>query len=133
MSSPGAARRAASVWPLEGAGLAVVRWYDSLRRQGEIAHLRRRGRRVSLPTLAAYGDRIRGPRSRVAVSVSTGLGGAVIRNRIRRRIRGVLDALPPARPPLRLLFVARPPAVSEPYSRLAADVGAALGRLQAGS
>jgi ribonuclease P protein component len=106
-----------------------VRWYDSLRRQGEIAFLRRRGRQIGLPTLAAFGAEERGSRSRIAISVSTSIGGAVVRNLIRRRIRGALDERA-APKPLRILFVARPPAASEPYARLAADVGAALERLR---
>ena len=107
-----------------------MRWYDSLRRQGEIAFVRRRGRQVGLPTLAAYGVEERGPRSRVAISVSASIGGAVMRNLIRRRIRGALDGRLPIARPLRLLFVARPPAATQPYARLAADVEAALERLR---
>ena len=110
-----------------------MRWYDGLGRQAEIAYLRRRGRQAGFGTLAAYGGEERGPRSRGAISVSSTIGNAVVRNRIRRRIRGALDALPPPRPPVRALIVARPPAATEPYARIAADVGAALGRLRAGA
>lgn len=107
-----------------------MRWYDSLRRQAEIAFVRHRGRQVGLPTLVAFGVEERGRRSRITISVSTSIGGAVVRNLVRRRIRGALDAKPPGARPLRVLFVARPPAASEPYARLAADVETALDRLR---
>jgi ribonuclease P protein component len=108
-----------------------VRWYDPLRRQSEIAYVRRRGRQARFATLSAFGSETQGRRSRIGITVSGQVGGAVVRNRVRRRIRGALDAQPPLRPPQRILFVARSPAASEPYARLAADVEAALARLGA--
>jgi len=108
-----------------------VRWYDPLRRQSEIAYVRRRGRQARFATLSAFGAETQGRRSRIGITVSGQVGGAVVRNRVRRRIRGALDAQPPLRPPIRILFVARPPAANEPYARLAADVEAALARLGA--
>lgn len=108
-----------------------MRWFDSLRRQSEIAYVRRRGRRAGLATLAVFGLGADGPRSRIGITVSKAVGGAVVRNRVRRRIRGALDALAPAAQPVLLLFVARPEAAAEPYARLAADVAAAVRRLGA--
>ena len=108
-----------------------MRWYDRLRRPREIAYVRRRGRRFALTTIAAFAGEGAGRRSSVAISVSAALGGAVVRNRIRRRIRGTLDLLAPLEPPLRLLFVARQPAATEPYARLAADVRGAVESLSA--
>jgi ribonuclease P protein component len=107
-----------------------VRWFDSLRRQSEIAYIRRRGRRASLATLSAFGLEADGPRSRIGITVSKAVGGAVVRNRVRRRIRGALEALAQPQPVL-LLLVARPQAAAEPYARVAADVAAALRRLGA--
>ncbi len=104
-----------------------------MRRSSEIAYLRRRGRQAGFSTLAAYAAEGQGGRPRVGITVSGQVGGAVVRNRVRRRIRGALDALPPLRRPLRLLFIARPAAAHESYARLAADVDAALARLGAGA
>jgi ribonuclease P protein component len=107
-----------------------VRWFDALRRQSEIAYVRRRGRRAGLATLSAFGLEADGPRCRIGITVSKAVGGAVVRNRVRRRIRAALEALAPARP-VRVLFVARPEAAAESYARLAADVATALHRLDA--
>ena len=88
--------------------------------------MRRRGQQARFATLAAFGTETKGRRSRIGITVSAQVGGAVVRNRVRRRIRGALDAHTPLHPPTRILFVARPPAATEAYARLAADVNAAL-------
>jgi len=109
----------------------VARWFASLRRSGEIAHVRRRGVRAIVPTLTAFatGDRP-GPRvGRVAISIPKAVGSAVVRNRIKRQLKGALDALPAPKSPLRLVVIVKPEAAAEPYARLAADLGAVLRRL----
>jgi ribonuclease P protein component len=106
-----------------------MRWFGRLRRAGEIAFVRRRGRQAALDTLSAYAAPAAGTPSRVGVTVSKAVGGAVVRNLVRRRIRGALDELPPPASPLRLLFVAKPAAAAVPYGRLAADVATAVGRV----
>ncbi|MGP6158062.1 MAG: ribonuclease P protein component [Vulcanimicrobiaceae bacterium] len=106
-----------------------MRWYGRLRRKGEIAFVRRRGRRVAFPTLAAYAVPARDRRTRVAVTVGKGVGGAVVRNLVRRRIAGALEALGGVERPAVILFVAAPPAAALPYAALAADVASALARL----
>jgi ribonuclease P protein component len=108
-----------------------VRWYGRLRRSGEIAFVRRRGRQAALSTLSAYAAAETVGGSRVGITVSKAVGGSVVRNLIRRRIRGALEALPVPERPVRLLFVAKPAAAAAGYSRLAADVAAALARVAA--
>ena len=92
--------------------------------------MRRHGRRAGSASLAAYALEARDRRTRIAVTVSKGVGGAVVRNLVRRRIVGALDALggvPGA--PAMILFVAQPLAAEVPYARLAIDVASALSRL----
>jgi ribonuclease P protein component len=104
-----------------------VRWFGALRRSGEIASVRRRGRAASFAGFSVFAA----PGSRetlVCVSVSKAVGGAVVRNRVRRRIRGALEALPAAATPVRLLFVAKPAASALSYERLLGDVRTALER-----
>jgi ribonuclease P protein component len=104
-----------------------VRWYDSLRRRAEIAFVRRRGREAVFPTLSVHVAEPAGPRPRFGVTVSARVGKAVVRNLVRRRIKGALDRLPPPSNPVRALFVARPAAAEASYERIAADVARALG------
>jgi ribonuclease P protein component len=108
-----------------------VRWYDRLRRSSEIAFVRRRGKPAGTESLVAYGLADPAGRTRVAVTVATTVGGAVIRNLVKRRIRGALDVLGRPPVPLRLVIVAKPAAAALAYDRLAKDVASALERLGA--
>ncbi len=106
-----------------------MRWYRSLRRSGEIAFVRRRGRSAGEATIVGYAAlRDRAP-SRIVVSVAKAVGCAVVRNRVRRRIKGALDVQPVPPAPLRLVLIARPAAATETYGRIERDVAALLARL----
>jgi ribonuclease P protein component len=100
-----------------------VRWYERLRRQAEIAYIRRRGKRATASTFTAYLADLACGRPRVGITISKAVGKAVVRNRIRRRLRGALDG---ANPPLPgrcgLLLVVRPEAAPVSYERLVSDV-----------
>lgn len=109
-----------------------MRWYGRLRRSSDIAFVRRRGRQASSSCLVAYGSSGHQPETIVAVTVAKTVGGAVVRNRVRRRIRGALDALAPLAAGQRLLFVAKPAAAEASYERLATEVERALARLSGG-
>ncbi len=102
-----------------------MRWYGRLRRSSEIAFVRRRGRRTAFAGFAVFAVPGAGP-TRVCVSVSKAVGGAVTRTLVRRRIRGALDALGAQGPASRLLFVAKPGADAVPYARILRDVASAV-------
>jgi ribonuclease P protein component len=102
-----------------------VRWYASLRRSADFTRLRRRGRRADFPAFTAYTLAGRGGAVRVGITIPRAVGTAVVRNLLRRRIRGALDRLAPEGPGMRsadLLFAVRPEAVSAGYAALASDV-----------
>lgn len=103
-----------------------MRSYDSLRRRAEFAALRRRGMLSSRPTLALYRTPSSGSRSRVGITVGSAVGGAVVRNTVRRRIAAALHDLLSARSPQRLLVVAKPSAAGADFHRLRSDLHAAL-------
>jgi ribonuclease P protein component len=98
-----------------------------------------RGGRAGLPSLvvhlrrpgdAAPGGRQRVTQPRVGLIVARSVGPAVVRNRVKRRLRTLLRARLSVLPAGCLLVVrALPPAGSAPYSMLAADLDAALARL----
>jgi len=91
--------------------------------------VRRRGSATGQATVVAYAVPSRDGRTRVAITVSKAVGKAVVRNLVRRRIRGALDGFPPVGTGVRLLIVAKPASATVPYERLAGDVRAALGRI----
>ena len=110
-----------------------MRWFARLRRTGEFERVRRRGRRAALGTVAAFALPTSAGRLRVGVSVGRAVGGAVVRNQVKRRILCALDALAAAGGPVAsgdLVVVARPATAVAPFSAICADVAAAVGALQ---
>jgi ribonuclease P protein component len=112
-----------------------MRWYASLRRPAEFARVRRRGKRAAFPTLNAFSLARRRAPSRIGITTPSAIGGAVVRNLLRRRVRGALDALSAQaadRPAAcDLVLVLRPESAAAPYAALARDVAAALALLPA--
>ncbi|MEV0161109.1 ribonuclease P protein component [Nonomuraea fuscirosea] len=101
-----------------------------MRRGEEFEAAVKRGKRVGRPTLVVHFT-ISGEESpRVGFVVSKAVGGAVTRNKVKRRLRHLmrdrLDALPRGS----LLVVrANPPAASAGFEQLAAELDLALARL----
>lgn len=99
-----------------------MRAYDSLRGRGDFARATRRGNRYAGTYLTCFvaGGR---QRTRVGITIGTAVGGAVIRNRLRRRIKAVLDRYPLGAPPWRdIVFIARPGAGELRFPALADEV-----------
>jgi len=70
------------------------------------------------------------PGSRFGFTVSKKIGKAVVRNRVRRRLKAaVRELLPLARAGLDYVVIARQPAVELPYTDLKADLALAMARV----
>jgi ribonuclease P protein component len=99
-----------------------VRAYEPLRRRSDFARVTRRGRRSAgtyLTCFIADGRR----RTRVGITISGTVGGAVVRNRLRRRIKAILDRSSFDAPPWRdIVFIARPGAGELRFTALADEV-----------
>ncbi len=99
-----------------------MRAYDPLRRRSDFARVTRRGQRYAgtyLTCFVAEGRR----RTRVGITISGSIGGAVVRNRLRRRIKAILDRYSLDTPPWRdVVFIARPGAGELRYPALADEV-----------
>lgn len=69
--------------------------------------------------------------ARFGFTVSKKIGGAVVRNRVRRRLRALVAALDLAqvRQGCDYVLIARPGAVERPYQELRADLEQALARV----
>ncbi|HYZ16317.1 MAG TPA: ribonuclease P protein component [Candidatus Acidoferrum sp.] len=106
-----------------------MRAYDSLRRRGDFARVTRRGKRYAgtyLTCFVADGRR----RTRVGITVSGSVGGAVVRNRLRRRLKAILDQYPLGTAPWRdVVFIARPGAGELAYPALVDEVTRVFGPL----
>ena len=103
-----------------------------MRRGADFTQAVRQGRRAGRPALVVHlaaGDDPVAP-ALVGLVVPRAVGGAVVRNRTKRRLRALLrarvDALPPGS---RLVVRANAPAGALPAAALSADLDRALGRL----
>lgn len=65
---------------------------DRLRRSQDFAATMRTGRRARHALLTAVARRSHGPRTRLGFAVSRRVGGAVVRNRVKRRFRALARA-----------------------------------------
>ena len=92
--------------------------FELLQRQG------RRSRRHPVSVSWLDSDTLRPPQ--VAYAVSRKAGGAVVRNRVRRRLRAVMADLAPALRPGAYLVGGAKPAASMPYGELVGVVKEAL-------
>lgn len=104
-----------------------MRAFASLRRRNDFARVQRRGkRRVGRYIVALITDGQRP--TRVGITVSKSVGGAVVRNRVRRRIKYVLDGLGLGSAPYRdIVLIARPGLGSLDFIDLAAEVRRLVG------
>ena len=104
-----------------------MRAYDSLKRRGDFARVTRRGKRNAgtfLTCFVADGRR----RTRVGITVAGTVGGAVVRNRLRRRMKSILDRYSLDAPPWRdIVFIARPGAGELAFGTLVAEVSQVFG------
>lgn len=93
-----------------------------------------KGRRINRPGLAlqvAPGDPDTGPR--FGFTVTKKVGNAVVRNRIRRRLREAvrLGALQKAEPAANYVVIGREAALTRPFTDLVADLQSGLAALAA--
>ncbi|MBL8132119.1 MAG: ribonuclease P protein component [Anaerolineae bacterium] len=90
-----------------------------LRRRADFQRLRLSGRTVRVPTLVLSLIGNGSERNRYGVIVSKQIGGAVVRNRVRRRLREVLRMLHPhLKPGFDMALIARAGIVERPYAEL---------------
>ena len=63
-------------------------------------------------------------RSRVGITVASAVGNAVVRNRLRRRLKAILDGYGLDRPPWQdVVLIARPGAGELPFAALRDEMG----------
>ena len=105
----------------------------TLRRRADFEAIGRHGTARSTPLLVLRWLRTDRAETRVGLSTPRSLGGAVQRNRVRRRLRELVRArLERIGPGWDLLLIARPAAGKASYAELAAAIDALLARSDIG-
>jgi len=130
--SPADGRRGEASCPPEPA--KDVPPYPILRRKGEFDALARGGTTRSSPLLVLRALRTDGATTRIGLSTPRSLGGAVQRNRVRRRLRALMrERYGALGTGWDLLVIARPTAAGATYGDLRDALTKVLGRLEIGS
>ena len=97
----------------------------------EFRRIYRKGKSAVLPSMVVYCQRNRAGRSRLGITVSTKLGKAVVRNKVRRRLREIYrlnrDRMLPG---YDVIVVARVRAAHTTYQKLEASFLKALDQLE---
>ena len=92
---------------------------DTLKKNSDFRRLYTKGKSAATPWLVLYCRKNRTDHNRTGYTVSTKLGGAVVRNRVRRRLREIVRLnMPALKPGYDLVLVARSRAVDAEYQRL---------------
>jgi ribonuclease P protein component len=98
-----------------------------LRRRREFLDLQHGGRRRHTPHLIVIRRAATTPASRLGVTVSTRVGNAVARNRVKRLLREVFRQRRGAlRQPIDVVVIAKPGANTLSYAQVAAELSRAL-------
>jgi ribonuclease P protein component len=100
---------------------------ERLRRRSDFSAVYGRGRSWSSDLLAVRVLRTQGPHSRFGFAVGKRVGGAVVRNQVKRRLREAVRALGPL-PGWDVVVIARAPAAQADYWSLLAALRSLLGR-----
>jgi ribonuclease P protein component len=99
-----------------------VRPYASLRRRSDFSRIQRRGKRQVGALFVLLSAQARDG-SRIGITVSKQIGNAVVRNRLRRRVKAILDRSAFGAPPYRdLVLIARPGAGDADFAALTAEL-----------
>lgn len=109
-----------------------MRTYGSLHRRADFTRLYRRGKLAAGRHLSLYAVRDgRGdPQPLVGIAVGKAVGGAVERNRIRRRAKAIFDRLGlEARPLWRFVLVAKPGSAGLPFAEFERELHGAYARV----
>lgn len=102
----------------------------SLTQNSQFLRLYRRGKSVVTPTMVVYAAKNRTGERRLGITAGKKVGGAVQRNRAKRRIRELYRTVfAQLVPGYDLCIVARTFAVRAPHEKLVRDFGTALDKL----
>lgn len=115
--------------PSEVQSLFAFPKQQRLLRRPEFTRTMDNGTKIVTPYLVMIGRRSSGPASRIGFIVSKKVGGAVTRNRVKRRLRELFRTLPDRPLGMDLVVIARGQAVDASYEALGQALTMALSKV----
>jgi ribonuclease P protein component len=107
--------------------LATFPKHARLRKRGDYLRVQQRGRRIHTDHFVVLTDTGAG-NSRIGITVSTRIGNAVVRNRVKRMIREIVRASwRRIQPPGDVVIIAKPGAAQTTHAKAATELKRALG------
>ena len=104
-----------------------------IRKRGDFVRIQQRGRKVSSGPLVGLALPSAGPTVRLGITVSSKVGNAVVRARVKRQLREFFRRRRASCPPVDLVVIARPSAREATSAELARAFGALLSSLERSS
>ncbi|MFW6377234.1 MAG: ribonuclease P protein component [bacterium] len=101
---------------------------DSLKKNKEFRRVYNRGKSIASRYLVLYYFPNQSQESKLGLSISKKIGNAVVRNKIRRRIKEIIRLKKNIKRGFDLIFIARMPIVELDYSRMEKDVNKLIKR-----
>jgi ribonuclease P protein component len=102
---------------------------ETIKRSGEIERVSRLGRSFASPLFVMVCLPVKNGPPRLAIKVSRKVGGAVVRNRIRRRVKSILRELfARLARPVDCVVIGRQPAPDATFDRMKQELAGLLGR-----
>lgn len=108
---------------------AAGRVPERLRRREDFQQTLRRGRRFRHPLLHLVAHRTDANETRIGFAVSSRVGGAVVRNRIKRRLRMIVRELP-WQHGIDVVLLVQPAAASASFQELDSAIGEIAHRMK---
>ncbi len=100
----------------------MLKTQNRLKKRKEFAYIYRKGEKFSSKNLTLYKISSKYPNPKIGFSVSNKIGKAVVRNKVKRRLREIVRPLAPSIKKCNLIFVAKPTITELDFTALKNEV-----------
>lgn len=94
----------------------------------EFSSIIQKRKSVKSPAFVLYFDAAKQPHARAGISVGKKLGNAVVRTRVKRQLRAMIDEVFTFEEPMDVIIIARPPFLNRNYAELKEELASLRSR-----
>lgn len=100
----------------------MIKAQNRLKKRKEFAYIYRKGEKFFTPNLTLYKINSKYPNPKIGFSVNNKIGKAVVRNKVKRRLRAIIKDFLPEIKKCNLIFVAKPSIIKLEFSEMKTEV-----------